>query len=453
MIRVLLAKDLRVLRRSPGLLLLVVLYPVLIAIGLGLALTRDAPTPRIAVVNLLPQGKDGAVEISGQTLRLADLERSLAGGRVETITVKTRQEALRQIDRGELDGALVIPADAAIRLRGQLASGGVASGPELEIIYRESGPLDGALVRSLVGSRLRTAERALASEIVRVSTQFLALLRDGGSIGVFGRQVEVLGLLRAEEIVARAARSAPASQRADLERVEAFARRARENLNLSDRVLRTVAQPLQITETPVGRQQGRTLSGFAVGVAAALSLMLVAMTLGAGLLASEREEGTARRLLRGGRGALSLVLAKAGAAAVVAAGSGALLLVGLAAMGAIAWSAAPFWIPGLATSAAAFAGLGVLLGAALREARAATLAAILLAVPVAVAALIPAQRVGGVMAQLLDALSTVVPFAAAREALDAAVAGQWLAGAAVHLVLLLAGYAVLATVLVRRARA
>ncbi len=168
------------------------------------------------------------------------------------------------------------------RLRAQLGSGGVAEGPRLEILYRESGPLDGVLVRSLVGARLRTAERTLASEIVRVSTSFLTLLRDGGTITVFGQQVEVLGLRRAEQIVAEAARTAPASQRADLKRVETFARRARENLNLSDRILRTVAQPLQITETAVGRKQGRTLAGFAVGVAAALSLMLVAMTLGAG---------------------------------------------------------------------------------------------------------------------------------------------------------------------------
>lgn len=452
MIRLLVAKDLRVLRRSPGLLALVVLYPVLVAVGLGLALTREAPSPRIAVVNLLPEGKDGAVEISGQTLKLADLQASLAGGKVQTVTVNTRADALRRIDRGELDGALIIPADAATRLRAQLGSGGVAEGPRLEILYRESGPLDGVLVRSLVGARLRTAERTLASEIVRVSTSFLTLLRDGGTITVFGQQVEVLGLRRAEQIVAEAARTAPASQRADLKRVETFARRARENLNLSDRILRTVAQPLQITETAVGRKQGRTLAGFAVGVAAALSLMLVAMTLGAGLLATEREEGTARRLLRGGKGAAGLVIAKIGAAGLVAAGSGVLLLSGLAVAGAIGWSGAPLWLPALLLAGGAFAGFGVLLGAVLRDARAASLAAILLAVPVAVVALIPAQRVGDGVAQLLDASAALVPFAAARELLDAAVAQQWALGSAAQLTAQLGAYALIATVLVRRAR-
>ncbi len=48
MIRAILAKDLRVLRRSPALLALVVLYPLLIAVGLGLALTRDPEPPTIA---------------------------------------------------------------------------------------------------------------------------------------------------------------------------------------------------------------------------------------------------------------------------------------------------------------------------------------------------------------------------------------------------------------------
>ncbi len=88
------------------------------------------------------------------------------------------------------------------------------------------------------------------------------------------------------------------------------------------------------------------------------------------------------------------MIAKIGAAGLVAAGSGVLLLSGLAVAGAIGWSGAPLWLPALLLAGGAFAGFGVLLGAVLRDARAASLAAILLAVPVAVVALIPAQRVG-----------------------------------------------------------
>ena len=453
MIRALLAKDLRVLRRSPALLVLVVVYPLLIAIGLGLALTRDPQPPKVAVVNLLPPGVGGEVTIGGQKLSIADLSSSIAGGDVRSIDLDDRAEAIRMIEAGTIDGALVIPENAASKLRSTLTSGGVTAGPELEVLYRSSGPLDGSLVRSLIASRLRTAERALAAEIVRVATGFLGILRDGGTLEVFGQKIQVLGLQAAEILVRGAAENTSGGERSGLEQVGRFARLARENLNLSDDILGTIARPLDVRETAVGESEGRTLSGFAVGVAAALSLMLVAMTLGAGLLAAERDEGTLRRLLRGGKGAWRVAAAKALGAGLVAAGSGLLLLLGLAALGAAPWESAPWWIPAVLPAGLAFAGLGVLLGAVLRDARAATLAAILLAVPVAVIALIPPQVIGGAAADALSAVSAVLPFAPARTLLDASVASvpDW--AAAGQLVAQLVGYTALAGLLVRRARA
>lgn len=454
MIRALLAKDLRVLRRSPALLTLIVLYPLLIAVGLGLALTREPEPPTIGVVNLLPKGADGTVEISGQKLSLADLEGSLAGGGdVKTVNIATRERAVREIEAGRLDGALVVPEDAASKLGNSLTTGGVSPGPTLEVLYRSSGPLDGTLVRALVANRLRQAERVLAGEIVRVATGFLTILRDGGSFDVLGRKIQVLGLRSAQLVVQAAATQLPESKRGGLEEAAKFAQLARENLDLSDDILRTIARPLDVKETAIGEGGDRTLSGFAVGIAAALSLMLVAMTLGAGLLATEREEGTMRRLLRGGRGAWRIVAAKVAGSGLVAAGSGLLLLVGVAAFGATGWSGAALWLPALLLAGWSFGAFGVLLGAGLKDARAATLAAILLAVPVAVIALLPGQAVSGTLGGVLDAISALLPFKAAREVLDAAVAAEIDGGAAVQLVAQTAVYAGLAGLLVRRARA
>ena len=452
MIRAVFVKDLRVLRRSPALLALVILYPLLIAVGLGLALTRDPEPPKIAVVNLLPGGGKGTVSISGQKVSLADLQGSLAGRDVKTLNVSSRKKAIAMIEAGTIDGALVIPEDAATALSNELTTGGVSGGPELEVLYGSSGPLDGTLVRALVASRLRQAERALASEIVRVATGFLQILRDGGKFEVFGQNIDVLGLKSAQTVVDAGAAQLPESKRSGLEAASKFARLARENLDLSDDILKTIARPLNVKETAIGKGGNRTLSGFAVGVAAALSLMLVAMTLGAGLLASEREEGTMRRLLRGGRGAWRLTGAKVLAAGIVAAGSGLLLLVGVAIFGATGWSGAPLWIPAVLLAGLAFAAFGVLLGAGLRDARAATLAAILLAVPVAVIALIPDQAVGGTLGHILNAISAILPFQAAREVLDGAVAAEVDAGAGAQLIAQLAAYTALAGLLVRRAR-
>ncbi|MFT4036019.1 MAG: ABC transporter permease [Patulibacter sp.] len=447
-----LRKDLRVLRRSPALLALVVLYPLLVAIGLGLSLTREPQPPTIAVVNLLPSGNTGTVTIGGQTLSLADLRGSLTGDDVHTIDLPTRARAVAMIEAGTIDGALVIPADAATTLANELATGGVSGGPQLEVLYGASGPLDGTLVRALVASRMRDAERVLAGEIVRVATGFLKILRDGGTFDMLGQKIDVLGLKSAETVVAAGASQLPESKRGGLDAAARFARLARQNLDLSDDILRSIAKPLDLKETAIGQGASRSLSGFAVGVAAALSLMLVAMTLGAGLLASEREEGTLRRLLRGGRGAWQLVTAKLLAAGIVAAGSGLLLLAGVATFGALAWTGAALWLPALLLAGLAFGAFGVLLGAGLRDARAATLAAILLAVPVAVIALIPQQALSGGMVQMLDLISALVPFKAARELLDGAVAGEADGGAAAQLVAQCAAYAAFAGLLVRRAR-
>jgi ABC-2 type transport system permease protein len=451
MIRALLAKDLRVLRRSPALLGLIVIYPLLIAVGLGLTLTREPSPPKVAVVNLLPKDGSGTVEVGGQKISIKDLSGSLAGGEVQAHEVDSRETAVRLIQEGKIDGALVIPADAASKLTDQLTTGGVTEGPKLEVLFRSSGPLDGTLVRALLASRLRLAERALASEIVRVAGSFLTVLRDGGTVDLLGIKVRVLGLQAAEIIVRGAEKSVPANQRNGLEQTAKFAQLARENLNLSDKILQSIASPLHVTETSIGDKH-RTLSGFAVGVAAALALMLVAMTLGAGMLASEREEGTMRRLLRGGRGAWRVATAKTLAAGIVAALSGLLLLVGVAAFGATPWSSAAWWFPATLLGGIAFAAFGVLLGAALRDARAATLAAILLAVPVAVIALIPAQAVGNHAHQLLNVISVALPFSAARNLLDAAVATQpdWAAGG--QLLAQVVAYTALAGVIVRRTR-
>lgn len=453
MIRALLGKDLRALRRSPALLALVILYPVLIAVGLGLALTRDPEPPKVAVVNLLPPGTAGEVKISGQTISVEDLERSIAGGDVRSIDLPSREAAVRAIEAGTIDGALVIPKNAANDLRASLESGGVTGGPRLEVLYGASGPLDGTLVRAVIASRLRTAERAVSTEIVRVASGFLRILRDGGTFEVLGQEVSVIGLRAAEILVAAGADSAPAGQQRGLEQAARFARLARENLGVSDAILRSIATPLKVTETAVGGDADRTLSGFAVGAAAALSLMLVALTLGAALLASEREEGTLRRLLRGGRGAWHVVTAKTAAAGLVAAGSGALLLVGVALFGASPWSGLPWAIPAVLLGGLAFAGLGVLLGAALRDARAATLAAILLAVPVAVIALIPDQAIGGAAATVTGAVSALLPFAPVRAQLDAALATEPDLGAALQLLAQVAVYVGAAGLLVRRSRA
>ena len=53
-VRWMLAKDLRILRRSPALALLLLLYPAAVAVLIGLALSRGPGLPRVAFLNEIP---------------------------------------------------------------------------------------------------------------------------------------------------------------------------------------------------------------------------------------------------------------------------------------------------------------------------------------------------------------------------------------------------------------
>src|SRR4051812_35971761 len=130
--RWLLLKDLQILRRSPLLVALLVVYPVVLAVLIGLALSGGPGKPKVAFVNLVPPDKNGFT-IGGQRLDAsrysADLFKS-----IEPIRVRTRAEALAKVRSGEALGALVLPPDATDRLQSTLnLSGGRP--PEVEVLY------------------------------------------------------------------------------------------------------------------------------------------------------------------------------------------------------------------------------------------------------------------------------------------------------------------------------
>src|SRR6202008_2201042 len=66
----LLLKDLRILRRSPLLVSLLVVYPIAIAVLIGAALSAGPSKPRVAFANLVPAG-ESKVQIGGQSIDAA----------------------------------------------------------------------------------------------------------------------------------------------------------------------------------------------------------------------------------------------------------------------------------------------------------------------------------------------------------------------------------------------
>ena len=88
--RWLLVKDLQILRRSPLLVVLLVAYPVLVALLIGFALSGGPEKPRVAFVNLVPEG-EGQFSVGGETRDAADYSARLFKA-VDPIRVEPNSE-------------------------------------------------------------------------------------------------------------------------------------------------------------------------------------------------------------------------------------------------------------------------------------------------------------------------------------------------------------------------
>jgi ABC-type transport system involved in cytochrome c biogenesis permease component len=449
-IRWLLQKDLRILRRSPLLLALLVAYPVLVALLVGVGLSSGPDKPRVAFVNLVPPEAD-TIAVGGRELDASTYASRLFEA-VEPVRVRTRAEAIAKVRSGEVLGALVIPADAIDRLKSTLTLGAGAA-PTVEVYYAADNPLKRRYVQSTIRSTLGDANRALSTEVLREAVRYLDLVVAGGTLDLpLAGTVDILGLRRAQTIIAAVTAGLPdgAPERVALDQVERFARLASENLDLSKPILRSIGTPVRVRERSLSGS-GTALDVFGAEVAVTLSLMIVALLLAAGMLALEREEGAFGRLVRGLVSRTGLVLEKLVLAALCGWALAVAMLALLALFLDLDWARAPAWLVALAVAAAAFGALGAAIGAVAREVRAASLLAFMLALPVAALALVPSGAVGATAYAVARVVSGLFPFKPALDALDAALGGGGgLVLPLLHLVALCAGFTVLARVALRR---
>ena len=433
--RWLLIKDLRILRRSPLLVALLVLYPVVVAVLIGAALTGGPEKPRVAFANL---AGDAEFTLGGQKLNPDAYTRRLFEA-IDPIRVSTRAEAIQKVRDGEALAALVVPADAAERLQAMLSLSG-GEPPTIELFYNAEDPVKRRYVESTIRSRLAEADAALSDAVLARSAQYLDLVVKGGELSfpVVG-DVQILGLRNARTLIDTSLGGLPedAPERPALEQVSRFARLAADNLDLSKPILAAIGEPVRVEQTVVSGSK-TPLDQFAVSVAATLSLMLVTVLLAAGLLALEREEGVFARLKRL-LSPTSLLIEKIVLSALAALAVTLLQLAVLRAFVALELEPAA-----LAAGALAFAALGAALGALAREVRVASLLAVLLALPLAFLALIPSGAVSAGLYDVLDVVSGAFPFKPTLRALD----GEALA--LVHLLALTAAYAAIARVALRR---
>ena len=447
----LLRKDLQILRRSPGLLGLLVLYALVIGLPVGYGVSAPPSKPRVAFLNELSP-MDTTVLVGAERLDVTDYADDLFAA-IEPVQVSSRREAEAAVRDGDALAALIVPADVTRKLQdavGLTGSGGV---PTLEVLYAAESPLKRRYVEGTIDARLAEANRALSRRITEVAARYIALLLRGGELDILGRQVEALGLQRSAGILARVERSLPAGdpRRAELARVRSFAELAIENLDLSDEVLGAIGTPIAVRSRTVAGSSSSSLDLFAMAAAATIALMLVALLLAAGMLALEREEHAFGRLVRGLVSRTALVAEKVVLGALCGLAVAGLLLGLLALVEGLPLGRAPRGLAVLALGAPAFAALGVAIGAVTRDVRAASLLAVLVALAVAALALVPSGAVSDGTYDAVRAVSALAPFRPALDGLDAALSGSGGLGRDLaHLLALAVAYGALARLALRR---
>jgi ABC-type multidrug transport system permease subunit len=440
--RWLLRKDLLILRRSRLLVALLVVYPIAIALLIGFAISRSPSRPRVAIVNETTPGE--TVKVGNQLVAVGAYAEQLFS-QVQSVPVSSRAQAIADVKSGDVLAAVVIPPDIAARLASAVDQASI------EVLYNGDA-LEQALVQSTLDSALAQANLGFSEQIQKAAASAIDTLLGGGNLGTLGAPENLIGLSQIpaslQRIIARQPRG---PERSELERIDAFAGFAAQNLSLSKQVLSTVSQPIRVKSTLLhGRRT--PLNTFAVVVAVSVSLMFVCVLLAAGGLTLEREERALGRLVRGLVSREQLLAEKG----LLAAGCSFVLafamLAGVGAFVALDWSRVGLWLLALAFGAAAFGALGVAIGALAREVRASSLLAFLLSLPLALLALVPAGSVSGGFYDAINAVSFVFPFKAALEALDAAVNGASpsIGGSLIHLTGLTIMFAALARVGLRR---
>ncbi len=444
--RWLLLKDLRILKRSPLLVALLVIYPIAISLLMGFALSRGPGKPSIALLNEIPQ-QERSFQVGSERLTAGEYLPELLKS-VDVTMVHSRAEAQRLVRDGKVLGAVILPADIAQKL----STG--REQPTIEVLYNGEDAVKQRFVQSVIKARVADANAALSQRFQQITTGYIDLLLEGGTLPVLGSDIQILGMRNAQRIVAGTIAKLPPNSPLvpALQQAERFATLAIDNLGVSNDVLRSVGAPLKVKQTIIGGKR-TPLDTFAAAVSVTVSLMFLTLLLASGLLALEREEHAFARLVRGLVSRLGLLAEKIGLAAIC---SFAVTLLMLLALGGffidLDWGRFHFWLLALAGGGIAFAALGVAIGGLAREVRAASLLAFLLSLPIAFLALVPSGAVSDGLYDVVRAVSAAFPFKATLQALDAALndAQPGIVGPLAHLAALALVYTGLARIALRR---
>jgi len=445
--RWLLLKDLQILRRSPLQAVLLIAYPVLIALLIGFAISREPGKPRVAFLNEIPPGARVASGAGGKLPAVGVDDRICK--QVECVDVGSRGEAEAKVRDGYVLAALILPADLIGRLNSLSTLN--PETPEVDVIVNEEDPLKAKVVDDRITALLAQANLFIARQIAQEGGHYLNLVVDGGHFDVLGRHIEILGLRSSTRILQALRPAVPQSLRGSLDRVLRFTTLARDNLDVAAPLIDRLAQPIAVDKQSVSAPTP-PLEVFAIAVAATLTLTFVTLLLVAGSLALEREENTFPRLTGGLVSQSGLLVEKIGLGIAVGLVVTLLMLAGVQIFVDLEWSRFGLWLAAILASGAGLAAAGAALGAAAREVRAVSLLAFMVSLPVALLSLVPSGAVGSTLYDAIRVVTALFPFKPALQAMTAALdsAGPGIGGPLLHLAILVGAYGLLARFALRR---
>jgi ABC-type transport system involved in cytochrome c biogenesis permease component len=450
--RWLLVKDLQILRRSPLVTALLIIYPIAIAVLIGFALSRGPEKPRVAFVNEVPAGEEFAIGGGSEGFGEVEAKEELCE-RVECIDVVDREEAERMVEDGDVLGALILPPDLIEKLETLTTLD--PEQPRVEVLVNEEDPVKAQLVDDRIESLVTEANLLVSQRVSSTAGDYLDLLIEGGtfSIPLLGGEIDILGLARAGEILESVAAELPpgSDSRAALDEVTRFAELARRNLDFALPLLGAVAQPIEVEKESVAGA-APSLDAFAIAVAATVTLMFVTVLLVAGSLALEREENAYPRLIRGLVGPSALLAEKVALGMALSLVITLLMLAGLDLFVDIDWGRFPLLLAAIAAGGAGFAAFGAAIGGVAREVRAASLLALMISLPIAFLSLVPSGTVSPGLYDVIQVVRVLFPFHAALDAITYGLdqAGPTLGLALLNLALIVAAYGVIARLALRR---
>jgi len=392
-VTLLLRKDLRVLARSPLLLAVLIAYPLLVAGLVGLVAGYGSSKPRVALVDedQLPQ----IVTVGGHRFRIQNAIDEVSKN-VHLVRMDGG-DARRALATGRVVATLTVPTGFLADLKSGLHS------PSL--VYETTRGGISSRVTQQIQALVYALNRQLQIAYVQTDLGYVRLIVRGGDAEFGGRTYHVLGLARMQELLDRL----PPSPERD--RIGEFARIAGIALTQTGSLLASTANPI-VLEREREESRSSLLSAQVQAYALALTITFLALLLAAGAIAAERDENAIGRLARGLVSLWELVWAKVALAAVVAVALGLAIAVVFGVIveaggvvGGEPWQRIPLLAVGLAIAGAALGALGTLIGALAREARAASLVAVLVVMPIVFLGLVPRE-----VAPLAGWLSDGLPF-------------------------------------------